>query len=274
MLRRLVALAATAVAALALAGSANPLIGGTPTGASQHGNVGAFGAVVNGTFFEICTGTVIPPGVVLTAGHCTAFFEELENRAVNPLDVFFTLDPTPTASSTLLHAIGFFTHPDFVNELRGNSKCGLLGQCTTDVGLVELASAPDVAAGTLAPQGYVDGLQLKTQLFTIVGYGVEGFANANIPLGSTGGTRKFGTFRAIPGQDVTGDSFLKLSGRHFDTGTCFGDSGGPVFANGLIVGVVSFGQSIVCASPGYNTRVDVASVSSWIAETVAEINTG
>jgi hypothetical protein len=29
-----------------------------------------------------------------------------------------------------------------------------------------------------------------------------------------------------------------------------------VFANGVIVAVVSFGQSWVCASPGYYTRVD------------------
>ena len=273
-MRRLVALAATAVTALVVAGSASPLIGGVPTGTSQYTNVGAFGVVVNGTFFQVCTGTLIAPNVVLTAGHCTVFFEELETRASNPLDVVFTLDPTPTASSTFYDAIDFFTHPDYVDELRGNSKCGLFGQCTTDVGLVELASEPGVTPAQLAPEGYVDTLDLKTQLFTIVGYGVEGFANANTPLGPPGGTRKFGTFSAIPGQDVTGDLFLKLSGQHFDTGTCFGDSGGPVFANGYIVGVVSFGQSWVCASMGYYTRVDVESVSTWIASTIAEINTG
>src|SRR5215207_6602060 len=103
-------------------------------------------------------------------------------------------------------------------------------------------------------------------------YGVEGFANANTALGPNGGTRKFGTFQAIPGQDVTSDLFLKLSGRQFDTETCFGDSGGPVFANGYLVAVVSFGQSWVCASMGYYTRVDVESVSTWIATTIAEIN--
>jgi secreted trypsin-like serine protease len=263
MLRSLVTLAATAVAALTFVGSASPLIGGTPTGTSQYTNVGAFGAIVNGTFFEVCSGTVIEPNVVLTAGHCTVFFEELETRATNPLDVVFTLDPAPTASSAFFQAAEFFTHPDFVNELRGNSKCGLFGQCTTDAGLVELATSTTVAPAEL---------DLKTQLFTIVGYGTQGFANANTPLGPNGGTRKFGTFEAIPGQDVTSDLFLKLSGRHFDTETCFGDSGGPVFANGNLVGVVSFGQSIVCASMGYYTRVDVESVSTWIATTLAEIN--
>jgi hypothetical protein len=155
--------------------------------------------------------------------------------------------------------------------LNGNSKCGLLGQCTTDVGLVELSTATTVAPADLAPEGYVDTLDLKTQLFTVVGYGVEGFANANTPLGPNGGTRKFGTFEALPGQDVTSERFLKLSGRHFDTETCFGDSGGPVFANGYLVAVVSFGQSWVCASMGYYTRIDTDSVSSWIEDTLADI---
>jgi hypothetical protein len=270
-LRHLATFAATAVAALILAGSASPLIGGTPTGASQQTNVGAFGVVLNGTFLEVCSGTLIEPNVVLTAGHCTFFFEQLETRQTNPLDIVFTLDPSPTATSTFSDAVDFFTHPDFVNELRGNSKCGLFGQCTTDVGLAELESAATATPAEVAPQGYVDTLNLKSQLFTIVGYGTEGFANAQTPLGPDGGTRKAGTFQAI-GQDVTRDRFLKLTGVHSETATCFGDSGGPVFANGLLVAVVSFGQSIVCASNGYYTRVDTESVSSWIATTIAEID--
>jgi len=155
--------------------------------------------------------------------------------------------------------------------LRGNSKCGLVGQCTTDVGLAELTAATTATPAPLAPQGYVDTLDLKSQLFTIVGYGTEGFANAQTPVGSDGGTRKAGTFEAL-GQDVTRDRFLKLSGQHFKTNTCFGDSGGPVFANGSLVAVTSFGQSLVCASNGYYTRVDTQSVSSWIEDTLVEIS--
>jgi secreted trypsin-like serine protease len=263
----LIAIAAAVVAALTVTSSASPLIGGTPTGTSAHTNVGAFGVVLNGTFLEVCSGTVIAPDVVLTAGHCTVFFAQLETRATNPLSIVFTLDATPTATSTFYDAARFFTHPDYVDELRGNSKCGLVGQCTTDVGLVELATATSATPAVLAPVDYVDSLDLKTQLFTIVGYGKEGFANANTPLGLPGGTRKAGTFEAL-GQDVTRDRFLKLAGQHFVTETCFGDSGGPVFANGNLVAVVSFGQSLVCASNGYYTRVDTESVSNWIVTTL------
>ena len=152
------------------------------------------------------------PNAVLTAGHCTFFFEDLESRA-QPYDVVFTLDPSPTAASTTYDAVAFYTHPEYVDELRGNSKCGLFGQCTTDVGLVALAISPGANPASLAPAGYVDTLDLRAQVFTIVGYGVEGFANANTFLGPAGGTRKAGIFRAI-GQDVTSARFLKLSGRH------------------------------------------------------------
>lgn len=256
------------VSALLAPSAASPLIGGEETGLTSYTNVGAFGVVVNGEFYEVCSGTLVGSTAVLTAGHCTVYFGQLEEAGY---DVVFTLDPSPTASSTHYDAVAFYTHPDYVDRLNGNSKCGLYGQCTTDVGIAELATAPSgVAPATIAPSAYVDTLDLKTQTFSIVGYGVEGFANANTPLGSNGGTRKVGTFEPL-GQDVTADRFLKLTGQHYDTATCFGDSGGPVFANGYVVAVVSFGQSWVCASNGYYTRLDTASVSSWITTTLAEI---
>ena len=53
---------------------------------------------------------------------------------------------------TVYDAATFYTHPDYVDRLNGNSKCGLYGQCTTDVGLVELATAPTgVTPATIAP---------------------------------------------------------------------------------------------------------------------------
>jgi hypothetical protein len=263
-MKRLLLVLLVVLAALIGPSAARPLIGGQETGPTSYENVGALGVVVNGEFVEVCSGTLIAPAAVLTAGHCTVYFGQLEGR-----DVVFTLDPSPTASSTFYDTTAFYTHPDYVDRLSGNSKCGLYGQCTTDVGIAELATAPSgVAPATIAPVGYVDTLHLKTQPFSSVGYGVEGFANANTPLGPNGGTRKVGTFEAL-GQDVTAARFLKLTGQHHHTATCFGDSGGPVFANGYLVAVTSFGQSLVCASNGYYTRLDTTSVSNWITTTLA-----
>ena len=180
MLKRLLLVAVVTASAWLTPPAAKPLIGGEATGTSSYTNVGGFGIVRNGAFLEICSGTLIAPNVVLTAGHCTFFFEDLEQRGFN---VFFTLDPSPTGTSTVYDATAFYTHPDYVDRLNGNSKCGLYGQCTTDVGLVELTTAPaGVTPARIAPLNYVDTLDLKTQIFNIVGYGVEGFSNANTPL--------------------------------------------------------------------------------------------
>ncbi len=56
-------------------------------------------------------------------------------------------------------------------------------------------------------------------------------------------------------------------------GTCFGDSGGPIFygdaQSNLIVGVTSFGLSQwVCAGVDFAYRVDQADVIAWILNTV------
>ena len=203
--KRLLLVLLVVLAALVGPSAARPLIGGEETGPTSYTNVGAFGVVVKGEFLEVCSGTLVAPTAVLTAGHCTVYFGQLEDTGY---DVVFTLDPSPTASSTFYDATAFYTHPDYVDRLNGNSKCGLYGQCTTDVGIAELAIAPSgVAAPTIAPIGYVDTLDLKTQTFSTVGYGIEGFANANTPLGPNGGTRKVGTFEAL-GQDVTAARFL------------------------------------------------------------------
>jgi hypothetical protein len=55
-------------------------------------------------------------------------------------------------------------------------------------------------------------------------------------------------------------------------GTCFGDSGGPVFLGGsgsnLIVSVTSFGLSPWCTGVDFSYRVDTAEALVWILATV------
>ena len=96
-MKGLLLLALVAATALLAPSAAKPLIGGTPTGTSSATNVGAFGVIRNGAFSEICSGTLIAPRAVVTAGHCTVYFASLEQAGYH---VVFTLDPSPPAAPT------------------------------------------------------------------------------------------------------------------------------------------------------------------------------
>ena len=72
----------------------------------------------------------------------------------------------------------------------------------------------------------------------------------------------------MPGQKLT-DQILQTNGNEKDTrgtgGTCFGDSGGPVFLNGEIVAVTSYGYTLNGRYLGGYQRVDIAVVQQWLA---------
>jgi hypothetical protein len=48
-------------------------------------------------------------------------------------------------------------------------------------------------------------------------------------------------------------------------GTCFGDSGGPVFLGDTLVAVTSYGYTDNCRYLGGYQRVDIPSVDQWLA---------
>ena len=45
---------------------------------------------------------------------------------------------------------------------------------------------------------------------------------------------------------------------------CFGDSGGPVFLNGYLVAVTSYGYTANCRYLGGYQRVDIPVVQDWL----------
>ena len=81
-------------------------------------------------------------------------------------------------------------------------------------------------------------------------------------------TRRFTT---AVGQNISSQA-LKLAENAKDSraggGSCFGDSGGPVFHNGLLVGNTSYGSSPFCRSYGANYRLDTADARSFLDDFV------
>jgi hypothetical protein len=113
-----------------------------------------------------------------------------------------------------------------------------------DVGVIVLDEpVADITPATIAPVGYLDQFaqpRLNKTIFELVGYGTE------VRKGGTGPQKPqpmsyplLRRYTTGPGQKLT-DQILQLNGNPADTrgggGTCFGDSGGPVFLDGYLVG--------------------------------------
>lgn len=260
MRRFLLPLSTSVLVFLALASPAGAITNGQPDG-YQHPYVGMTYVFIDENFVEFCSGTLISPTVFLTAGHCTSDFDAIESQVYVTFQPEADFDPANALTGTP------YTHPKFCI----GCAPGLPGFDTYDVGVVVLDEPYfDVGFGALPYELQVNDLA-KGSLLTAVGYGVRDFAHGGgqpTPVGYA--DRYFAPVKFINVNNVIGDMFIKHSGNpgQGKGGTCFGDSGGPIFADDqvTVLGVTSFGTNGNCAGNGYAQRIDRADVLGWIAQ--------
>jgi hypothetical protein len=218
---RMIRLRLFAVAVLAMLASAPPAHAITGSRSAPSDAVARAVVTVIGPRGVVCTGALIAPAIVLTAGHCIT--EGTSNRVVD----YSVRPPRLIAAQTAV------AHPQF------SMRTLLAHRATADVGLIRLAApVPDKSP---APLGAPRIPIAPSASFTVAGVG------ATAP-GSDAGV---GTVRAA-GLSVTGNpGTLQMrlvdpltQNRRAGAGACTGDSGAPVFEdrNGasVIVGVVSW----------------------------------
>ena len=265
MKARTFVLVASAILALALSGAVYAITNGQPDG-NNHPYVGLLVFDdASGPAWR-CSGALIGPNLVLTAGHCT-------DGAV-AARVWFASDVTgnpdyPYGGPSAIEGKPY-TYPGFCIGC-GN---GLPGFDTGDVGVVVLAkkvpkSTVSVYA-TLPKAGLVDTLAMKTAV-DLVGYGVQ--VKEQIP-GSpydrwTGDLRRLAATSQLDAADfVQSDQFIKLSANPGQDkgGTCFGDSGGPNLLGGTttILAVNSYVTNSNCTGVTYSNRIDRAELLNWV----------
>jgi hypothetical protein len=260
--------AATAVAAtLVFTGSAGAIVGGTDDTANRFQNVGALQLQDDGEWFDFCSSTLVGPDVVLTSAHCVDFFTaDVGEEGLGPDDLRVSFDPAPDDASTYYIADHIAIHPAWGTgpAKHGNSKHLYLGPPEEDIALVFLTE--DVSGVTPAPiagPGYLDGLNLRSETFTVVGYGTDAYitGSAASPKAITvyDGIRSYRDVTAIPAQDAFPDRFLKIT-----KSVCFGDSGGPLFHGDTIVGLNAWTFSYRCDGPNLEYRVDAASAQAFL----------
>jgi hypothetical protein len=236
---------------------------GQPDG-SAHPYVGTLLFVQNGVGFFSCTGTLLSPTVMLTAGHCV----ESEGNTNTVTYVRFTEDALADrgAYSTTqewldakwILAAEVIPHPQF-DDFAGFPN-------TYDVGLVILSEEVNLGTyGALPEIGLLENLTSKNRLFTAVGYGRQGFIK---PFSSRIYARYQGTTRLIEVKSTfTGASqsakFTNNPGQ--GGGTCFGDSGGPIFhgTTNVIGAITSFGIT-PCIGVDFNFRIDTEIAQDFI----------
>src|SRR4051812_21189849 len=249
--------AAVVAGALLLTGAspASAIVGGHNTAA------GAYPSVARITFGAsfLCTGTLIAPNWVLTAGHCGSITgDAVASPAAWPaplIDVTIGGDTDTTGEqATVSQAI---VEPNY------------LLTSGYDVTLLKLSSNSTKAPTKVAGAGETASWAPST-LETIVGWGAT----------SEGGSLPSHLQEAqVP---ITTDSTCGNAYSDFDattmicagypqggTDTCQGDSGGPMFGSvsgtRRVVGATSFGQG--CAEPGFPgvyARVGDAALREWI----------
>ena len=227
-----------------------------------HTNVGVIRFTTESGRFR-CSGTLISPTVVLTAGHCTG-----DTGASPATDVYVSfntnlpLDPlapgiTPEESAT--RAANYLTgtaHPD----PGWDGKLSISQQHDQGVVVLDAPAAskwPGITPAPLLPVGTLDANQgaLKNETFTLVGYGVDiGEKKAQIVIRERRSTTSY--LKNVGSEVVTfqiNDRDSKAGG-----GSCFGDSGGPTFLGQYVVGDSSYVNSLTCNATGAYQRVDTA----------------
>jgi hypothetical protein len=285
------------LAALMLSGAAHAITHGEPDDGA-HPYVGQLLLYVPdevdsrftdpGAWFN-CSGTLISPTVVVTAGHCVHGIG-LDGGPVPDCtlppgsgcgnDVWINFSDAPDYA-------GFPPSADYIpdgNQARYVARAAFLDAATAwvrgrayvhpefadgpfllhDVGVVVLSEEVTMPTyGVLPTQDYLDrylATRRNEQRFTPVGYGLT----RALPIREEGGdTREKASTMLVTlkGQGLPAGTvavFSNNNGAAHRGGSCFGDSGGPIFdgATNQIVAINSYGVSPNCTGFDGTYRID------------------
>ena len=223
------------------------IIGGSPT----DGAVKWRGVVGLSTRRSTCSGTLIDPEIVLTAGHCVLLNDDYgySDLTSSPESLRIVVGADMGYNGTVV-ARGWeiVPHPTWTGDITAG---------VTDLALVKL----DRPVENVATFPLVDfPMPQSGQSAYLVGYGDSGY-------GESGVQREGATtiWTVTPAELETGGN----------ANTCPGDSGGPVLikqdGQWAVAGVNSYGAGTVCSTEQGMWAVNVLSACHWLNDTMMDL---
>lgn len=223
----------------------------------RHPNVGSMVVVSDDERWQICTGTLVSPTVVLTASHCLAW---LEPAGIKPEQVAVTFSDEVDEDAILLHGMPHM-HPAYGHDM-GNLY---------DIGVIVLDQpVAGITPASLPPEGLLDALKLRTQRFVAVGYGGVREIKEKGPQAIFYDNQRRWVeqgFRSLTKAWLN----LSMNPSTGNGGTCYGDSGGPHFLEGtdLVVSLTMTGDT-PCRATDHTYRIDTPWSLDFLAGFLAQ----
>jgi Trypsin len=267
--------ASIALAAVVLAGQSSVrAITGNFVKDFEHPFVGlAVFYDAHGAFSHRCSGSLLSPHVFLTAGHCVA--DVSSARVYFQQDAGAHYDPNTQRDPITGYPDDCFTQPCTTGHTLISFGYPAGFPNTKDAGLIILDHAITLAEyGALAESGALNRLATRRGqqniLFTDSGYGLS---YTNPAIATSFRERLMVTTKLDNLTSALNDGFNVQTSNSpgIGGGTCFGDSGGPLFYGGstsnTIVGITSFGLSAkTCAGTDFAFRTDQQPLIDWVLD--------
>jgi secreted trypsin-like serine protease len=221
------------------------IVNGQPT--NYESWQGAIGLISNsGT---LCTGTLIDPEVVLSAGHCV-FLNEYNIDFVSNPSALRIVGGANILTSPINYSVAaeVIAHPTWTGEIGG-----------TDLSVIKLAT----------PITSIDCYNLRYEQISI---GLTGWI---VGYGMTSATAQMSAGVHRAGETTIKSAMGGLMELGDPAGLCQGDSGGPFFiqaddSSWRVTGVTSVGDG-TCSATGGSYDVNVFKNYEWIHEAVQEL---